>query len=197
VERVGAAGRPTISSRELGNALDLTDAQVRKDLAYFGTFGHPGVGYRVGELVRQLKQVLGTDRSWPVALIGAGNLGRALASHPGFTARGFALIAIFDAAAAGETLEALPVQPMDALVETVKREKIRLAILAVPAEAAQGVADQLVEAGIHGILNFAPVTLDVPDHVSVNAVDLAAQLEQLAFAIRDGDAEATTKRPVK
>ena len=182
---MGAAGRPTISSRELGNALDLTDAQVRKDLAYFGSFGHPGVGYRVGELVRQLKQVLGTDRSWPVALIGAGNLGRALASHPGFTARGFALTTIFDSALAGETVEALVVQPMEALAEVLRRDKIRLAILAVPAEAAQAVADQLVEAGIAGILNFAPVTLDVPDHVSVNAVDLAAQLEQLAFAIRE------------
>lgn len=187
VERVASEGKPTISSRALGNALDFTDAQVRKDLAYFGHLGHPGVGYRVSELIPRLKKVLGTDRSWPVALVGAGNLGRALVSHPGFVARGFALTTIFDAISAGETVEAIVVQPMEALTEVIRRDGIRLAILAVPAEAAQAVADQLIEAGVHGILNFAPVMLDVPEHVTVNAVDLAGQLEQLAFAVHDAD----------
>lgn len=187
LEGLAASGRKTISSREIGDALDLTDAQVRKDLAYFGQFGHPGVGYRTPDLVRRLKHILGTDRNWSVALVGAGNLGRALASHPSFQLKGFRLVAVFDAndEKTGEMLGHLPVQSTADLVPVVRREGIRLAIIATPPEAAQDVADRLVDGGIEGILNFAPVTLSVPDHVTVNSVDLAAQLEQVVFAIQD------------
>lgn len=175
--------RRTISSKQLGESLGLTDAQVRKDLAYFGQFGHPGIGYRVDELIAQVKHILGTDKTWNVMLVGFGNLGRALASYRGFDAKGFQLVAIFDADAGkvGKKHGNITVQPIDELVETVKRLSIRLAILAVPGDVAQEVADRLVEAGINGILNFAPASITVPPEVALNAVDLAVQLEQLSF----------------
>jgi redox-sensing transcriptional repressor len=182
--------RRTISSRQLGESLRLTDAQVRKDLACFGQFGHPGIGYRVDDLIAQLRRILGTDRTWEVLLVGAGNLGRALLTYRGFEARGFRLVAAFDAAGAkvGQTVGQIPIQPMAELPQTVATRGIRLAILAVPAEHAQDVAENLVAAGIRGILNFAPVTLNVPTTVAVAAVDLAVHLEQLAFQVhaRDG-----------
>jgi redox-sensing transcriptional repressor len=175
--------RRTISSKQLGESLGLTDAQVRKDLAYFGQFGHPGIGYRVDDLIAQVKHILGTDRTWNVLLVGFGNLGRALASYRGFDAKGFRLVGIFDADPdkIGKTHNGLTIQPLSALAETVHRLNVRLAMLAVPGDAAQEVADRLVEAGINGLLNFAPATITVPPHVALNAVDLAVQLEQLSF----------------
>jgi redox-sensing transcriptional repressor len=175
--------RRTVSSKQLGESLNLTDAQVRKDLAYFGQFGHPGIGYKVDDLIAQVKRILGTDKTWNVMLVGFGNLGRALASYRGFDAKGFRLVAIFDSDAGkiGKKHGPLTVQPLEALNETVQRLNIRLAMLAVPGEVAQEVADRLVEAGIHGILNFAPASINVPPDVAMNAVDLAVQLEQLSF----------------
>ncbi|HEV7299476.1 MAG TPA: redox-sensing transcriptional repressor Rex [Tepidisphaeraceae bacterium] len=183
LEAFGRKDRRTISSKQLGESLGLTDAQVRKDLAYFGQFGHPGIGYRVDDLIVQVKHILGTDKTWNVMLVGFGNLGRALASYRGFNNKGFRLVAIFDADAAkvGKTHDDLIIQPLSELRETVGRLNIRLAILAVPGDVAQDVADQLVESGIHGILNFAPATITVPPTVALNAVDLAVQLEQLSF----------------
>ncbi len=176
-------GRRTISSKQLGESLGLTDAQVRKDLAYFGQFGHPGIGYRVDDLIARVKHILGTDRTWNVILVGYGNLGRALASYRGFNTKGFKLVAIFDVDAikVGKKHEGLAVQSLADLESTIKQTGAHLAILAVPAEAAQDVADRLVDAGIHGLLNFAPATITVPPHVAMNAVDLALQLEQLLF----------------
>lgn len=181
-------GKSTISSKELGDTLSLTDAQVRKDFAYFGTFGHPGVGYRVDDLVKRLKHILGTDRQWDVVLIGGGNLGRALSSYRGFEQKGFRLRAIFDvdASKVGQTVNDLPVLSMKDLPAYVKEHGVRLAILAVPTEAAQDVADQLVDAGLTGILSFAPLKLNVPPKVAVTSVDLAVQLEQLVFQVNVG-----------
>lgn len=177
--------RRTISSRQLGESLGLTDAQVRKDLAYFGQFGHPGIGYRVDELIGQVRHILGTDKVWNVLLIGAGNLGRALSAYKGFNAKGFRLTAIFDADSTktGRKLGPFTIQPIRELVETVKKDQIRLAMIAVPADNAQGVVDQLVEAGVKGILNFAPTSVTVPPHIALNAVDLSVQLEQLSFQV--------------
>ena len=177
--------RRTISSKQLGESLNLTDAQVRKDLAYFGQFGHPGIGYRVDELIAKVKQILGTDKTWNVLLVGAGNLGRALMSYRGFDAKGFRLVAVFDndPAKTGKKHGNFTVQPLTELAETIRRQNIRLAILAVPADVAQDVADQLVGAGIRGLLNFAPVSLNVPQDVALNAVDLAVQLEQISFQV--------------
>jgi redox-sensing transcriptional repressor len=175
--------RRTISSKQLGESLNLTDAQVRKDLAYFGQFGHPGIGYRVDDLIAQVKRILGTDKTWNVMLVGFGNLGRALASYRGFDAKGFKLVAIFDTdpAKVGKKHGNLAIQSLEELTATVQRLNIRLAMLAVPGEVAQDVADRLVAAGVHGILNFAPASINVPPEVALNAVDLAVQLEQLSF----------------
>src|SRR5258707_10042168 len=137
--------RRTVSSKQLGESLNLTDAQVRKDLAYFGQFGHPGIGYRVDDLIAQVKRILGTDKVWDVLLVGAGNLGRALSGYKGFNAKGFRLMAIFDADAAkvGRKLGPFLIQPISELKETVQKQQIRLGMVAVPADHAQGGVDQL------------------------------------------------------
>ncbi|MCO6455970.1 MAG: redox-sensing transcriptional repressor Rex [Pirellulaceae bacterium] len=178
-------GHETTSSTQLGNVLGFTDAQVRKDLAYFGQFGYPGIGYRCEELIQAIKQILGTNQPWPVAMIGAGNLGRALLRYKGFVQQGFRIVAVFDndPDKAGQEIEGRAVEPLERLAEVVREQGIRLAILAVPAPAAQEVADMLVEAGIDGLLNFAPVTIALPGTVSTVGVDLAIELEQLAFAV--------------
>src|SRR5438093_6170438 len=135
--------RRTISSKQLGESLNLTDAQVRKDLAYFGQFGHPGIGYRVDDLIGQVKRILGTDKTWNVLLVGAGNLGRALMAYRGFDAKGFRLVAVFDndPAVTGKPLGTFVVRPMNELAKTIDEHGIRLAMLAVPADHAQEVAN--------------------------------------------------------
>lgn len=188
LEALHQKDRQTIASRELGNLLGLTDAQVRKDLAYFGQFGHPGIGYRVTELIAHIRSILGTDRTWRTLLVGAGHLGTALLSYRGFASKGFQIVAAFDNDPAKigmivgtpPGLEILPLQKMEA---TITEKNVQMAILCVPAGAAQQVADRLVAAGIKGILNFAPQTLNVPEDVSLASVDLALRLEQLAFHI--------------
>lgn len=175
----------TISSKQLGESLGLTDAQVRKDFAYFGQFGHPGIGYRVDDLIAQVRKILGTDKTWNVLLVGAGNLGRALLAYRGFENKGFKLVAVFDqdTGKVGKKHGPFIVQPMKDLARVVEEQQIRLGMIAVPADSAQGVADQLVGAGIRGLLNFAPVSIAVPSDVALNAVDLAVQLEQLSFQV--------------
>ena len=177
--------RSTVSSKQLGESLGLTDAQVRKDLAYFGQFGHPGIGYRVDDLIGQVRRILGTDKTWNVIMVGAGNLGRALSAYRGFEAKGFRLIAVFDndPAKVGRRLGPFSIQALGELTDTIQKQNVKLAILAVPAEHAQEVADQLIDAGVRGLLNFAPVSITVPPHVALNAVDLAVQLEQLSFQV--------------
>jgi redox-sensing transcriptional repressor len=177
--------RRTISSKQLGESLRFTDAQVRKDLAYFGQFGHPGIGYRVDDLIAQVRRILGTDKTWNVVLIGAGNLGRALIAYRGFDAKGFKLVAVLDndPSKIGQKHGDLVIQPLDSLEETIRTLAIRLAILTVPADVAQEVADRVIEAGVRGILNFAPISLVVPETIALNAVDVAVQLEQLSFQV--------------
>lgn len=178
----------TISSKQLGSALGLTDAQVRKDLAYFGQFGHPGIGYHIPELVARLRKILGTDRTWNTALVGAGNLGRALMAYAGWRARGFDVAAVFDTdpEKIGTMLENHRIRPMSDLAMLVAERGIKLGIIAVPGPTAQTVADALIDAGVLGILNFAPMRLDVNDRVSVTSVDLTVSLEQLAFQVSLG-----------
>jgi redox-sensing transcriptional repressor len=181
-------GKETTSSSQLGQLLGFSDAQVRKDLAYFGHFGHPGIGYRCDELVSAIRRILGTDRDWPVALVGTGNLGTALLGYKGFGNQGFRLIAAFDvdSGKVGGSILGVPILHLDQLAETVAEHSIKLGMIAVPAPAAQGVADKLVAAGIRGIVNFAPVTLVLPPNVSQVGVDLAIELEQLSFAVVNG-----------
>src|SRR5215218_9175282 len=167
--------RRTISSKQLGESLGLTDAQVRKDFAYFGQFGHPGIGYRVDDLIAQVKRILGTDKTWNVMLVGAGNLGRALLAYRGFDQKGFRLVAVFDADGSkiGKKHGGFVIQPLTELADTVQKQNIKLAMVAVPADNAQDVADQLVAAGVRGLLNFAPVSLTVPQDVALSTVDVA------------------------
>ena len=175
----------TISSSRLAALLGFTDAQVRKDLAYFGQFGRPGVGYNVTDLIRELKRILGTDRMWDVVLVGAGNLGRALAAYQGFQRQGFRIVGVFDVSPdkVGARVGELTVQPMTELTGVVARTGSRIAILCVPPGQAQKVADQAVAAGVRGLLNFAPTSIVVPPHVVENSVDLAIRLEQLTFQL--------------
>lgn len=175
-----------VSSRQLGSALGISDAQVRKDLAFFGQFGYPGIGYQIDELIPALRHILGIDRTWPTAMIGLGNLGRALIRYRGFRSRGFQIVALFDTdpRKVGHSLNGLVVRPLSLLSEATRELRLALAILCVPAEAAQGVAEQVVASGISGILNFAPVPLNVPPTISVMAVDLSVQLEQLAYKVQ-------------
>src|SRR3954467_4543624 len=129
-------GRRTVSSRQLGESLRLTDAQVRKDLAYFGQFGRPGIGYRVDELIAQVKRILGTDKTWNVVLVGAGNLGRALSAYRGFESKGFHLVAVFDKdpTKVGKRLGPFTIEALSGVADTIAKQNIRLAMLAVPAE---------------------------------------------------------------
>ncbi len=177
--------KKTISSTKLGRLLGLKDAQVRKDLAYFGQFGYPGIGYRCEELVEEIRRILGTDRVWPTAMVGVGNLGQALLGYRGFRSQGFDVVAAFDVdeRVVGTEIGGLKVYHLDELREIVQKKAIQLAILAVPADAAPVVAEVIVNSGINGVLNFAPVTLSLPKSVSVVGVDLAMELEQLAFAV--------------
>lgn len=180
-----ADGKETISSSQLGRQLGFTDAQVRKDLAHFGHFGHPGIGYRCRELIEAIKIILGTDREWRVALVGVGNLGRALLGYRGFSQQGFRIVAGFDTdpSKVGTHIEGIEVCPLDALARLIEDRQIELGMIAVPAAQAQEVAEKLVEAGVGGIVNFAPVTLRLPEGVSIVGVDLARELEQVTFAV--------------
>lgn len=190
LERLKKKDRRTVSSKQLGESLNLTDAQVRKDLAYFGQFGHPGIGYRVDDLIQQLRKILGTDKTWNVLLVGAGNLGRALTSYKGFQSKGFQLVAVFDndPAKAGRKIGPFTVQPMSEIPATVQKQNIKLAIMSVPADHAQDLADLLIAAGVRGLLNFAPVSITVPPDIALNTVDVAVQLEQLSFQVNVGSA---------
>ena len=178
-------GRQTTSSNQLGRMLGFTDAQVRKDLAYFGHFGYPGIGYRCDELIAAIRKILGTNQQWPVVLIGVGNLGQALLGYKGFSQQGFRVVGAFDTdpSKVGTTIEGVQVHHLDTLADLAKAQHIRLAIIAVPSAAAQSVADRLVTLGIEGVLNFAPVTIVLPETVSQVGVDLAIELEQLSFAV--------------
>ena len=178
-------GQETTSSSQLGRLLGFSDAQVRKDLAYFGHFGHPGIGYRCDELIAAIRRILGTDRDWPVALVGTGNLGLALLGYKGFNNQGFRIVAAFDIDdhKTGGTINGVRVYHLDDLAQVTEQEKIKLGMIAVPAAAAQQVADRLVAVGVEGIVNFAPVTINVPTTVSQVGVDLAIELEQLSFSV--------------
>jgi redox-sensing transcriptional repressor len=185
LQRLVASGQQTISSGQLGTLLGFSDAQVRKDLGFFGQFGYPGVGYRCDELIRAMRDILGTNHAWNVAMVGVGNLGHALLGYRGFGRQNFSIVAAFDAdpAKVGQTIQGITIQPLAELPAAVQAKHIRLGMIVVPAQRAQEAADGLVAAGVDGIVNFAPVTLILPPHVQVVGVDLAIELEQLSFAV--------------
>ena len=166
----------------------MTDAQVRKDLAYLGHLGHPGVGYAAPELIGAIRRVLGVNREWLTALVGVGNLGRALLRYRGFADRGFRIVALFDAdpAKIGQRLEGLVIYSAETMAERLPALGIELGILTTPADAAQAAADAMAAAGVRGLLTFAPGVLRRPAGVKVASVDLTVQLEQLAFLVQHG-----------
>lgn len=185
LQEADGVGQETISSEELADRSGTTSAQVRKDLSVFGSFGKRGLGYAVPELLRELRQILGLDRSWKVALIGAGKIGSALISYRNFQLRGFNIEAVFDSdpAKIGRRWGSRTILP-DAEMERVLRElEIEIAIVAVPAAAAQEVVDRVVKTGVSAILNFAPVRLRVPDRVALRNVDMVVEMEGLAFSL--------------
>ena len=186
LESLRITGAATTSSKDLAKALGVTAARVRKDLGYFGQFGSPGIGYKIENLIVEIRKILGTDRIWNVALVGLGNLGSALFRYRGFVRQGFRITAIFDKnpAVIGRQVEGLLVKHINELERTVSDADISLGIMAVPAESAQEVADCMVRAGISGIFNFAPAVLSLPANVAYVSIDLTVQLEQLSFHVK-------------
>jgi redox-sensing transcriptional repressor len=173
----------TVSSERLAELAGVNAAKVRKDLSYLGSYGTRGVGYDVDYLLHAISRELGLTQEWPVAIVGIGNLGRALANYRGFGARGFRVVALIDAdpALVGRRVGEHAIEPVDAIDDIVADRGIAIAILATPAAAAQEVADRLVAAGVRSILNFAPSVLQVPEGVSLRKVDLAIELQILSF----------------
>ena len=183
------AGVDTISSQALADQFHLNAAQIRKDLAYFGEFGVRGVGYYVKDLKRQLRQILGLDRKLKVAVMGAGNLGLALADYPGFRREGFEIMALFDVADSkigDESRSGVPIYDIHELKRVVRKERIDIAVIAVPAESGQGVLEQVVAAGVKAVLNFSPGSLKAPPGVKLKSVDLTVSLESLSFFLAQG-----------
>src|SRR5688500_6895230 len=176
----------TVSSEALAKAARVKSTQLRKDLTYFGQFGTRGLGYDVEQLSKMILDLLGTNSLQPVILIGVGNLGLALLSYKGFEQEGFEIVAAFDVEASRkkDKTGSTPILPMERLGEIVVKRGVRMAIISVPAAAAQDVANQVIEAGVTGILNFAPIVLHVPDEVMVNNVNLAIELENLSYFIQ-------------
>ena len=181
--RLKENGIGTVSSEALAKAAGVKSTQLRKDLAYFGTFGTRGLGYDVGELSQKISEELGTSRLQPVILIGVGHLGLALVSYRGFEKEGFEIVTAFDADPRRKRDKEIkqPIYGMSELPEFVKKQNVKMAILTVPAAAAQEVANRLVQAGITGVLNFSPMVLSVPEKVMVNNVNLAIELENLSY----------------
>lgn len=183
-----------VSSGRIAAAVGVSDAQVRRDLAALGHLGQRGIGYEATELATAIRAALGINRTWRAVLVGVGNLARALLRYQGFRAQGFEIVGLFDAdtTKVGQTVEGLTVEPAAKLGERVASLGAELGVLTVPGEVAQGVADVLANAGVRGILNFAPVVLKLPPNVRLVTVDLAIQLEQLAFLVQHGDATKPT-----
>ncbi len=180
----------TVSSQELGQKLDLNPAQIRKDLAYFGEFGRKGIGYDVSYLIEKIRQILKLDRRLNVALIGAGNLGQALCNYNTYSKDNMKIVAVFDAhpGKIGTQINQMAVQPIESLTAAVEELQIRIGIITVPAAEAQNVADRLVQAGVEGILNFAPAILKVPDEVRIHHADFTTELLSLAYYLeKDAD----------
>ncbi|MEX2181660.1 MAG: redox-sensing transcriptional repressor Rex [Gemmatimonadaceae bacterium] len=185
LEEFDARAQATVSSGELARLGGTTSAQVRKDLSFFGSFGKRGLGYAVKALIESIREILGLDHPWPTVIVGAGKIGAALAQHRGFAARGFTVVGIYDAdpAKVGTPLDRLTVRADSDLERDIARLKPRIAVLCVPVGVAQPMADRLVKAGIKAILNFAPVPLAVPGSVTLRTVDMATELEILAFTL--------------
>ena len=189
LEEFEAHGHQTISSGELASQGGTTSAQVRKDLSFFGSFGKRGLGYSVSALSASLREILGLGRQWNVVIVGAGKIGAALAQYKGFRERGFKVVAVYDTdpARVGRSLDGVHVKDQRELESDVAKLKPQIALIAVPAEAAQALVDRVVRSGVRAILNFAPTPLTVPKGVTLRSVNMALELEILSYALVNAD----------
>ncbi len=183
LRRLQQEEKSVTSSHELGRRLDISSAQIRKDLSHFGGFGKQGTGYQIEYLIDQLQEVLQVNQEWMVAVVGAGNLGIAISHYRGFQDRGFRIANVFDVSPQkiGQRVGEFVVQPVSAIREIIRSEGIKIAMLAVPAEEAQSVADLLVEAGVQAILNYAPINIIVPADVQIQYIDPVTHLQHMTF----------------
>ncbi|MBI5836380.1 MAG: redox-sensing transcriptional repressor Rex [Candidatus Eisenbacteria bacterium] len=198
LEELLQEGRKVVSSRRLAERAGVSSAQVRKDLSYFGSFGKRGLGYNVPRLHDEIRAILGLDRRWPCALVGAGHIGRALYSYQEFRRRGFEIVAVFDAAeeVVGQAWGELEIQHVRRLVPECRAKGVKIGIVATPARAAQEVTDLLVEAGVTGILNFAPRKLTLPAEVHLRHVNMTIEFESLSFSLRAAESRGRRRRAV-
>ena len=182
-------GLEVVSSQQLGDTLQVTPAQIRKDLSYFGRFGKQGRGYSVRNLLERLRQILGLNSYWNVAVVGVGRLGRAIISYPGFTPDGFRLVAAFDAdpAVVGQPVGGLTISPMERMSDLVKDQNITIAIVAVPVEHTQEVIDRLTNCGVRAILNYAPMTPQIQRGVRIRNIDPVLSLQSMTYYLSGGD----------
>lgn len=189
LNQMAREGLHTVSSKMLAERLGITAAQIRKDLSCFGGFGKQGTGYSIYYLIEQLQKILNLDRIWQVAVVGAGDLGRALTHYQGFASRGIEIVLLFDIdpKIVGTKVGPIVVRHSESMEEDIREQGIKIAILTVPAEAAQSTADRLVKAGVEAILNYAPVTLILPDEVQVQHIDPVLHLQQMMYYLDDND----------
>ncbi len=180
-------GREVVNSQELGERLGVTPAQIRKDLSYFGRFGKQGRGYNVEKLLQELRQILGLTHEWPMVVVGIGKLGRAVLGYGGFGPQGFRIIAAFDSdpGMIGTKIDGLEVKSVAQLPETLRRSKVEIAIVAVPAANAQSVIDILVANGVKAILNYAPVAVHAPPHIRIKEIDPVLALQSMTFYVKE------------
>lgn len=185
-------GETVVSSQALGERLDVTPAQIRKDLSYFGRFGKQGRGYNVHSLLTKLREILGLDRKWRVALVGVGRLGQAIAEYGGFEPQGFEIVAVFDSSptVVGSTIGHTTVMSSDDLETFLRANPVDIGVVAVPDNAAQSVVDRLVNAGIHAILNYAPMMPHVPPDVTIRHIDPVLAMQSMTFYIKQRDTPA-------
>ena len=183
LQRMSEKGMKTTSSQELGEHVGISAAQIRKDVSQFGEFGKQGTGYSIPFLMDKLREILKVNRMWDVVIVGMGDLGHALARYPGFANRGFRVAMVFDvdSGKVGQRVDGFVVEDVSKLVECVRSSKIKIAMVTVPASAAQDVTDKLVQAGVRAILNYAPTSVNVPGNVHVQYVDPATHLQRMTF----------------
>lgn len=183
LDTMRSSGKEFTSSQEMSEWLGISSAQIRKDLSQFGEFGKQGTGYSVAGLQEKLRQILNVEREWPIVIIGAGNIGSAIANYPGFAHRGFRVCAVFDndPNKIGKRIGQYEVCDISTLPAFIREHQVRLAMIAVPAESAQAVADLAISAGIEAILNYAPVSLSVPERVRVENIDPVLHLQHMTY----------------
>lgn len=183
LQRLSDRGIQNTSSQELGEIVGISAAQIRKDISQFGEFGKQGTGYSIEFLLKKLREILKVDRIWDVVVVGAGDMGHAVANYQGFQNRGFHIVAIFDSdkAKVGQTIGKFAVEDAEGMIEKIRESGVKIAMLTVPAVAAQDVADKLVQAGVRAILNYAPISLNVPNNVKVQYIDPSTHLQRMTY----------------